>query len=385
MALPLRLKFDMDYYNQVLFEGNSCVKKFILNRPHKLNSLNYHMVSQMTQKLKQYESDPNVKLVILKGKGKAFCAGGDVVSAYICIMAGHWVMAAKFYEKQLILDHIIATYKKPLIAMVDGIVMGGGAGLSMNATFRVVTENTVFAMPEAEIGLFTDVGASYFLSRLPGHLGEYLALTGARINGREMVGCSLATHFVLSKNLPLLESALEKVTSGDKAAFSEIISKFSEETGVEEDGFFNRRLDIINKCFSRKTVEEILSSLEQDNGQEEWILNAINSMKSSCPLSLKISCRSIREGRVQAVEQCLIREYTIFCNIVRRTVSNDFFEGSRAMLLEKDKKPKWEPSKLELVSEEMVEKCFAKIDEDGWEFLKFPVRLYSVDDVRARL
>ncbi|XP_038712000.1 3-hydroxyisobutyryl-CoA hydrolase 1-like isoform X2 [Tripterygium wilfordii] len=326
--MALSHKFDKDYYNQVLFEGNSCVKKIILNRPRKLNILNYHMISQMTQKLKLYESDQNVKLVILKGKGKAFCVGGDVVSAYTCIMAGHWVVGAKGYEKQLMLDHIIATYKKPLIAMVDGIVMGGGAGLSMNATFRVVTEKTVFAMPEAEIGLFTDVGASYFLSRLPGHFGEYLALTGARINGREIVECGLATHFILSKNLLLLENALEMVTFGDKAAISEIISKFSEEIAVEEDSFFNRRLDIFNKCFSRKTVEEILSSLEQENGQEEWILKAINSMTSSWPSSLKISCRSIREGRVQALEQCLICDYTIFCNIVRRTVSNDFFEGN---------------------------------------------------------
>ncbi|KAF5749888.1 Beta-hydroxyisobutyryl-CoA hydrolase 1 [Tripterygium wilfordii] len=155
----------------------------------------------MLKCFKIFEDDSTTNLVILKGNGKAFCAGGDVVSVVGSMMIGHWSFGASFYRKQFTLDYLLATYKKPLIALIDGIVMGGGAGLSMHATFRIVTENTVFAMPEAAIGLFPDVGASHFLSRLPGYFGEYLGLTGARLDGAEMLECGLATHFVYSKDL----------------------------------------------------------------------------------------------------------------------------------------------------------------------------------------
>uniref|UniRef100_A0A6N2KLX7 3-hydroxyisobutyryl-CoA hydrolase n=1 Tax=Salix viminalis TaxID=40686 RepID=A0A6N2KLX7_SALVM len=168
--MAIRHCFDKDV-DQVLFEGNSSVKRVILNRPHKLNSLSYHMIFQMIKELKAFEADPKVKIVILKGNGKAFCAGGDVLASYTCLVAGHWSYGTNFYKKQAMLDYLVATYGKPVVAIIDGIVMGGGAGLSLQATFRIVTENTVFAMPETAIGHFADVGSSYFLSRLPGFYG----------------------------------------------------------------------------------------------------------------------------------------------------------------------------------------------------------------------
>ncbi|CAK7340942.1 unnamed protein product [Dovyalis caffra] len=344
------------------------------------------MISQTTKELKAYEVDPKVKVVILKGNGKAFCVGGDVVSSYICLVAGHWSYAAISYKKQIMLDYLVATYGKPVVALIDGIVMGGGAGLSMHGRFKIVTENTVFSMPETSIGHFVDVGASYFLSRLPGFFGEYLGLTGTKIRGADMVGCGLVTHFVLSKNLHLLESELDKVTSSDTNTISKIISRFEHRPNVKQDGVYSR-LEIINKCFSRKTVEEILSSLESEaeNRREKWILEAIKSMKSACPISLKISLRSIREGRTQELDQCLAREYNIFCHIKRRTVSNDFYEGMRAMLLDKDKNPKWKPAKLELVTDEMVNRYFSRVDEDDWESLQLPARSNLVDAMRPRL
>ncbi|CAK7354232.1 unnamed protein product [Dovyalis caffra] len=363
--MAIRHCFDKDV-NQVLFEGNSCVKKLILNRPEKLNSLSYHMVYKMIKELKAYEADPKVKVVILKGNGKAFCAGGDILAAYTCMVA------AIGYLK---------------VAIIDGIVMGGGAGLSMQGTFKIVTENTVFAMPEAAIGHFTDVGASYFLSRLPGSFGEFLGVTGAKIKGEEMIECGLATHFILSKDLHLLETALDEVTSSDTKTISQIISKFMHKPNVKQHGVFSR-LEIVNKCFSRTTVEEILSSLESEaeNRAEKWIVEAINRMKSACPTSLKISLRSIREGRRQGLEQCLVRECSIFCHIGRRTVSDDFYEGIRAMLADKDRKPKWEPAKLELVTDEMVHRYFSRVDEDDWEPLKLPARSSNlVDTMKPKL
>ncbi|KAG2384968.1 3-hydroxyisobutyryl-CoA hydrolase [Vigna angularis] len=265
----------------VLFTGNSFVKVVILNRPKKLNSLNHEMICQIKSNLELYENDPLVQLVILKGNGKAFCAGGDVVSVITSSVAGHWTYAASFYKKQLTLDHLIATYKKPTVSLMNGIVMGGGAGLSMPTRFRVVTEKAVFSMPEASIGLFPDVGANYFLSRLPGFFGEYLGLSGARLDGAEIAACGLATHFVPS---------------------------------TEEH--------------------------ESENGAEKWITIALSFIRSSCPTSLKIFLKS----------------------------------GSRAKLFDKDNKPKWEPSKLELVDEEMVNQYFRNINDEEWEYLRFPDR-----------
>ncbi|XP_042404816.1 probable 3-hydroxyisobutyryl-CoA hydrolase 3 [Zingiber officinale] len=185
--------------DQVLVEGNSHVRTVILNRPLKFNALNYQMVLQLSEEFQKLENDPAVKLVIVKANGKVFCAGGDVIEYYRCSLTGEWALATQIYQKQLTLDYLVATYTMPLVFLINGAVMGGGAGLSMNARYRVVTENTVFAMPEAAIGYYPDVGASYFLSKLPGFLGEYLGLTGARLNGAEMVACGLATHFVRSK------------------------------------------------------------------------------------------------------------------------------------------------------------------------------------------
>ncbi|KAH8503989.1 hypothetical protein H0E87_011579 [Populus deltoides] len=312
----------------------------------------------MTKKLKAYEIDPEVKVVVLKGNGKAFCAGGDVVASYIYTVAGHWSYGANTYKKNLILDYAVATYGKPVVALIDGIVMGAGAGLSMHGAFKIVTENTVFAMPETAIGHFVDVGASHFLSRLPGFLGEYLGLTGTTIRGEGMVACGLATHFVLSKDLHLMERALDEVTSSDTNKISKIISKFEHKPNVKQDDVYSR-LEIINKCFSRKTVEEILSSLfdlfyqeiEAGNRADKWVLEAIKSMKAGSPISLKISLKS----------------------------------GIRAKFLDKDENPKWEPARLELVSDEMVGQYFSRVDEDDWESLQLPARSSSVDIMRPRL
>ncbi|KAI4347404.1 hypothetical protein L6164_008219 [Bauhinia variegata] len=320
--MALSFSFERET-SQVLSTGNSCVKEVILNRPRKLNSLNHEMAN-----------------------GKAFCAGGDVVSVITSSLAGHWTYPASFYKKQLILDYIIATYKKPL----------------------------VFAMPEASIGLSPDVGASYFLSKLPGYFGEYVGLTGVRLDGAEMVACGLATHFVHSKKLNSLEKALQAVTNSDIAAIASVIEKFAENADVKEDSPF-RRLETINKCFSRGTVEEIILSLEnkRENGAEKWIIDALSFMHSSCPTSLKIFLRSIREGRQeQNIGKCLAKDYNISCHLLRRTISNDFYEGSRAKLFDKDNKPMWEPAKLELVSEDIVDQYFKTVDDEDWECMILP-------------
>ncbi|XP_020552823.1 probable 3-hydroxyisobutyryl-CoA hydrolase 3 isoform X2 [Sesamum indicum] len=334
------------------------------------------MISQMKRALEEYEVDDTIKLIILKGQGKAFCAGGDVVRFVQLVSEGHWSLAARFYQKQLLLDYLIATYNKPLVVLMNGVVMGGGAGLSMNASFRVVTENTVFAMPEASIGHFPDVGASYFLSRLSGHFGEYLGLTGAKISGSEMLKCGLATHFVFSKDIKSLEAELSKTAHDDVSTIPSTLEKFIHKSNLEQDSAWTR-LDIINKCFSKKSVEDILTSLETEVVRcgDKWMANAINSMKRASPTSLKICLKSIREGRSSTLEECLRRDYIVSRHMVRRTFNNDFFEGSRAMFFDKDKRPQWNPSRLENVGDEFVKKFFSDVDnDDDWDCLALPNR-----------
>ncbi|XP_071742132.1 3-hydroxyisobutyryl-CoA hydrolase 1-like [Rutidosis leptorrhynchoides] len=376
MALSIQTEAE-----PVIFEEISGVRKVILNRKKKLNSLNYDMLSKMHEKLKLYENDPTVKLVILKANGKAFCAGGDLTSAIHFIALGHWSFITSFYRKQFCLDYVLATYKKPMVAILDGSVMGGGVGISIHSTFRIVTENTIFAMPEASIGLFPDVGASYFLSRLPGFFGEYMGLTGARLNGAEMVALGLGTHFVPSKNLISMEKALENLVASSNAPsvamMSMIIDKFTEEINIKPDSAY-ARLPLINQCFSGGSCEEILSSLEHlaTEVQEKWIQNATRSMKSSTPIGLKIFLRTIRKGRSKNIKQCLENEYIAICNLTSKKISHDFYEGPRAMLIEKDKKPQWVPSKLEDASDDMVAKFFsiAFSEDDDWIPLKLPSR-----------
>ncbi|XVE66377.1 hypothetical protein DITRI_Ditri08aG0075700 [Diplodiscus trichospermus] len=331
----------------------------------------------MLTKFQAYEKDSTTKIVILKGNGRAFCAGGDVVSIVGSVVIGHWSFGASFYQKQYALDYALATYKKPLVSLINGVVMGGGAGLSVHAACRVVTENAIFAMPEASIGLFPDVGASFFLSRLPGYFGEYLGLTGARLDGAEMLACGLATHFVLSKDLVLLENELNKVRTSNPTEIRRQIDRFSIATPKVKGQSAYARLEIINKCFSNNTVEEILLALEKEmmkNDGEKWMIEAIKSMKAASPTSLKICLRSIREGRKQTLEQCLAREYIILSNVLKGSISTNLREGTRAKLIEKDNKPKWEPPNLQSVSQNMVHRYFTEVDDPYWEVLRLPDR-----------
>ncbi|PWA50274.1 beta-hydroxyisobutyryl-CoA hydrolase 1 [Artemisia annua] len=361
--------------NQVLVNESSNVRTIVLNRPKQLNALSHEMVSRLLELFLAYEEDPNVKLIIMKGEGRAFCAGGDVAAVVNDIKNGNWKLGADFFSKEFRLNYLMATYTKPQVSLLRGIVMGGGAGASIHGRFRVATDNSVFAMPETALGLFPDVGASYYLSRTPGFFGEYVGLTGARLDGAEMLACGLATHFVPLEKLSLLEDALCKANTGDPNIINNIINEYSSTPKLKETSQYFR-LKTIERCFSRRTVEEIISALEKeaDKNMDDWIAWTIESLKKASPTSLKISLRSFREGRLQGVGQCLIREYRMVCTVMQGKFSRDFFEGCRALLLDKDKNPKWEPSKLEFVSDYMVDRYFTALDDNDWEDLKLPAR-----------
>ncbi|KAK6935001.1 Enoyl-CoA hydratase/isomerase domain [Dillenia turbinata] len=394
--------FFLSLFLQILVEQESYVRTIILNRPQQLNALSFYMVCKLGELFTAYEEDYNVKLVILKGKGRSFCAGGDVAYIVRDTIAGGWKSGAKYFWNEYRMNYLLATYKKPQVSILNGFVMGGGAGVSVHGQFRVATENSimdmayfvfvllivfveqprtnssfneVFAMPETAIGLYPDVGGSYFLSRLPGFFGEYLGLTGERLDGAEMLACGLATHFVPAKNLLAMEEALCKVTTSDPAVVSTILDKFSVQPHLKEKSAYHR-IEVVDRCFSRRTIEEILAALEIEalNSSDDWIIAAIQSIKKASPLSLKLSLKQIRKGRLQGIGQCLIMEYRLGCHAVERKLSNDFFEGCRAKLIDKDGSPKWQPSRLELIQDEIVDQFFAKMDDQEWEDLKLPRR-----------
>ncbi|XP_066342270.1 probable 3-hydroxyisobutyryl-CoA hydrolase 3 [Miscanthus floridulus] len=361
--------------DQLLVEADGSTRTLILNRPKQLNVLSHAMIKGLRRCFTTYEKDDGVKLLIMKGTGRAFCAGGDVAAGVQSIYNESWKWGADFFRDQYLLNYIIATYIKPQVSLLTGIVMGGGAGVSLHGRFRVATDNTVFAMPETALGLFPDVGASYFLSRLPGFYGEYVALAGARLDGAEMLACGLATHFVPSHKMLLLEESLKKVDTSNSFCVCSTIDQFAQQPSLKQKSSLNR-LEIINKCFSKRTVEEIISSLEQvaSNLADEWAAETIQYLKKASPTSLKISLRSIREGRTQTVGECLQREYRMVCHVIRGDFSRDFFEGFRAILVDKDKNPKWMPPRLEQVHDEAVEEYFSRIDDPEWEDLNLPPR-----------
>ncbi|XP_042451724.1 3-hydroxyisobutyryl-CoA hydrolase 1-like isoform X1 [Zingiber officinale] len=361
--------------DQVLVEGSRFTRILILNRPRQLNALSSQMIMKLLNVFVAYEKDPDVKLLIVKGNGRAFCAGGDVAAVVQSVTEGDWTMGAEYFRNEYTLNYIIATYSKPQVSILDGIVMGGGAGVSVHGRFRIATEKTVFAMPETSLGLFPDVGASYFLSRLPGYFGEYVGLTGTRLDGTEMLASGLATHFVSSTNLKKLEESLSKVETSDPFAICACIDQFSKAVSLKATSSYNR-MDVIDKCFSKETVEAIIVSLEKEaeSVHDEWIMSTILSMKKASPISLKITLRSIREARRQGVDKCLINDYRLCCHILRQEASKDFFEGCRAILVDKDKNPKWEPSRLDQVDDKVVDRYFVEVGDANWEDLKLPAR-----------
>ncbi|XP_021824375.1 3-hydroxyisobutyryl-CoA hydrolase 1-like [Prunus avium] len=377
--------FQLD--DQVLVQETMFVRTLTLNRPRQLNTLSLEMISQLSELFLAYEDDANAKLIILKGRGRAFCAGGNLAAVHRHFLEGNLKYGEKVSQKIINLTYLIATYTKPQVSILNGIAMGAGVGISVHGKFRVATENSIFATPENGLGFFPNVGASYFLSRLPGFFGEYLGLTGARLDGAEMLACGLATHFLPSAKLPLLEKALisraasATSSSFDLAFISAIIDEHSLQKPALNEKSALHKLDVIDKCFSRPTVEEILSALEReaaeahmadDDHRHEWLALTIRLLKKASPMSLKICLRSIREGRVQAIDECLVREYRITSHVLRGQISKDFREGCRAIVWDKDKKPKWKPSSLELITDHMVDHYFSKLDGD--EELKLPQR-----------
>lgn len=346
-TLPLLRRTMSSQEPDVLFEALNNAGIVTLNRPKALNSLNTSMVSKLLPQLQEWEKSKS--LVIIKGAGeKAFCAGGDVKAAI------DKIEGPRFFHTEYNVNYLIGNYKIPYIAFINGITMGGGLGLSVHGRYRVATEKTLIAMPETKIGLFPDVGGSFFLPRLQVNLGLYLGLTGDRLKGKDVVKAGIATHFVPSKRLYELEMLLSRCANDIEV--NSLLNKFHEPS---EDFSLASNIKHINYCFAASTVEEIIERLEKV--QNEWSVKTLETLHQMCPGSLKITLRALQRGAQLDLGQCLQMEYRLAC---RATENHDFPEGVRALLIDKDNKPQWNPKSLAEADDEYVESYFKRLPED---------------------
>ncbi|KAJ0544786.1 putative 3-hydroxyisobutyryl-CoA hydrolase [Helianthus annuus] len=346
----------------VLTEEKGHVRLITLNQPRKLNVISPKVVYLLAQNLEKWEKDEEAKLVIIKGAGRAFSAGGDLKVFYDGRNSKDYCLQVVY--RYYWLCYHIHTYKKPQVALVHGISMGGGATLMVPMKFSVVTEKTVFAMPEASIGFHTDCSFSYILSRLPGRLGEYFGLTGARLSGAELVAAGLATHLVPLDKLLELENRLVSLNSGDESAVKAAIEEFSSDVQISQESVLHKR-EVIDECFSKDSVEEILESFEAESRKEgnEWIVPVLKGLKRSSPTGLKITLKSIRDGRKQTLSECLKKEFRLTINLLRAIISGDVFEGIRALTIDKDNSPKWDPLTLGEVDSKKLDLVFEPFEE----------------------
>ncbi|XP_068101038.1 3-hydroxyisobutyryl-CoA hydrolase, mitochondrial isoform X2 [Hyperolius riggenbachi] len=334
---------------EVFLTRTGCAGVITLNRPKSLNALNLNML---------WQEDMDTFLVIIKGSGnKAFCAGGDIVAIRNAGKGGDR-LAQEFFKEEYLLNNAVGNCKKPYVAFIDGITMGGGVGLSVHGHFRVASEKTLFAMPETAIGLFPDVGGGYFLPRLPGKIGLFLALTGFRLKGRDVQYAGIATHFVESEKIPSLEKDLIAMKRPSKEDIADLLNCYqNKDTPGEAKPFIlAEHLDKINSLFTANSVEDIFGKLKKDGSP--FAQQQLEVLSKMSPTSLKMTFRQLKLGSTLTLQDVLIMEYRLSQACMR---GHDFYEGVRAVLIDKDQNPKWKPRRLEDVTNEYLDSCFASL------------------------
>lgn len=334
---------------EIIFSVQGSVGVITLNRPQAMNALTFDMVRQMDKMLVVWAKDLAIKAVIITGAGdRAFCAGGDIKA--VALAKGDGSIVRDFFREEYTMNHRIFTFPKPYISLINGIVMGGGKGVSAHGSHRIVTENALFAMPEANIGFFPDVGGGYFLPRCPGQTGTYLALTCKRIKTVDTLYVGFATHFVPAVKLAQLRDEIIK----DPQDIDMLLKKYSDTPpGISELAPYRETMD---RCFAHHHVEEILNALEKD--ASAWATDTLQMMAALSPSSLKIALRQIRLGATMNFAEVMAMEYRLSQACLAR---HDFYEGVRAALIDKDRQPKWLPPTVGAVSDADIESCFQSL------------------------
>jgi enoyl-CoA hydratase len=341
----------------VQFDRRGPLAIVTLDRPEALNALTLDMAEHLDRQLVEWASDPAVTAVLIRSAcGRAFCAGGDIRALYDAGRRDD-PYASDFYRSEYRLNHRIKTFGKPYVALLDGITMGGGVGLSIHGSHRVVTGRCQFAMPETGIGFFPDVGGSWFLPRCPGALGAYLALTGARLGAADMLYCGLATHCV--EDVAALPGLLESQN------VDAVLERHASDPGAAPLAQHRRAID---RCFSAMTVEDVLARLDTDG--TPWAQETALLLRKKSPMSLKVTIRQLQLGaKLDSFAAAMRMEFRLARHFM---AAADFYEGIRAAVIDKDQAPRWQPASLDEVSDEAVARYFEALAEPDLELTEKP-------------
>jgi enoyl-CoA hydratase len=344
--------------DEILFDRRGAAGLVTLNRPQALNAVTLGMVRAFTRQLQEWRDDPSITRVVLTAAGgRAFSAGGDIRALYDAGTTGRHDEMLAFYREEYVLNTLIKHYPKPYVALIDGIVMGGGVGLSVHGSHRVAGDRFAFAMPEVGIGFFPDIGATWFLPRCPGAFGTFLALTGERLGGADAVAAGIATHRVASDRLPDLLDALCGAAPVDA-----LIAAFATPAG---EGPLAPRRAAIDRIFAAPGVEDIVAALEAEavSGSENatWAGALAKAIAGKAPRSLKLALAQMRRGRDWSFEDCMRAEWRI---VSRVAYGEDFYEGIRAVIIDKDNRPRWRPATLAEITDAEVERHFARVEDE---------------------
>ena len=332
----------------VLIRVENSVGRITLNRPKALHALTTEMCALMSEALTQWADDPGVRLLMIDhAEGtRGFCAGGDIRMVAES-GRGDGKAGEQFFAIEYRLNVQIKRFPKPYLAILDGVTMGGGVGISIHGSHRIATERTLFAMPETGIGLFPDVGGAWFLPRLTGELGIWLALTGARLKGKDVLAAGLATHFVSSGEIAGLKA---RVLAGDD--LDAVLGGMAHPAVAPS---YHEHVEVMNRCFGKADMTGICLALKM--ADDDWATEQAEILARRSPLSLSVSLEQLRRGaRMTSFEDIMRMEYTIACHIIR---TNDFSEGVRAVIEDKDNAPRWRPASLAGVTPVMIQQMFS--------------------------
>ena len=348
--------------SEILFEVKDGLGLMTLNRPKALNALSYGMILEMEKVMPKWEKDPAVKAVVLRGAGdRAFCAGGDVTGLYREMRDNPTgTLRRDFFRDEYIVNRRIYRFAKPWISLIDGIDMGGGVGLSVHGSHSVASEKFLFAMPETTIGLFPDVGGGYFLSRLPGALGTFLALTSHRLKAADALWAGIVDVYVPSAAMNDLQAALGAADLAGPDAnrkVDAVIARFVGDAGMPS---LPAMMQDIDRCFSAESLQEIVASLRKKGG--EWADKQLAALMKLSPISMAITLEQLKRCANRSFEDSMTIEYRMSQRGMQE--GHDFFEGVRALLIDKDQKPKWNPPTIEGVTRELVEEHFKPVSND---------------------
>ena len=352
--------------DEILLERRGGLGIVTLNRPKALNTLSLAMYRVFDPQLLRWGADDGVQALLVRGAGdRAFCAGGDVRAIYDARHdpQGAGDYKADFFREEYCLIQRVHRFPKPYVALVDGITMGGGAGVSINGSHRIASERTLFAMPEVHIGLFPDVGASRFLNLCPGRIGRYLALTGARIRAADALYCGFATHYVPHERLAALTDALAALDWQPRERVRQLDAVIARFAGDPGPAPLKALQSDIDRCFSGGSVEAIAGALAGETA--DWAREALAAMTRASPLSLKIAFHQLELGRGMTIEEALALEYRMTQHVMQ---GHDFFEGIRALLVDRDNAPRWQHGSLAEVGKEEVARYFEQLGERELRF-----------------